>query len=150
MIKIISIVLLAGLLGGCASRGPASIAGGECKIFEAPKYEVRGQRDYDQDWIDSQVEGGVGGCHWKRPAARPASIDAAPGHKASPAPVKRKSFVRRIRDRVLPPKVEIPAAPAPSAPAPAVASEPAPAAAPPAPRPLRSAIEKLLQPRDDD
>ncbi|MCK1503138.1 hypothetical protein [Bradyrhizobium sp. 188] len=150
MIKIISIVLLAGLLGGCASRGPASIAGGECKIFEAPKYEVRGQRDYDQDWIDSQVEGGVGGCHWKRPAARPASIDAAQGHKAAPAPVKRKSFVRRIRDRVLPPKVEIPAAPAPIAPAPAVASEPTPAATPPAPRPPRSAIEKLLQPRDDD
>ncbi|MCK1569004.1 hypothetical protein IVB08_34670 [Bradyrhizobium sp. 173] len=150
MIKIISIVLLAGLLGGCASRGPASIAGGECKIFEAPKYEVRGERDYDQDWIDSQVEGGVGGCHWKRPAARPASIDAASGHKAAPAPVKHKSFVRRIRDRVLPPKVEIPAAPAPIAPAPAVASEPAPAAAPPAPRPPRSAIEKLLQPRDDD
>ncbi|MCK1676659.1 hypothetical protein [Bradyrhizobium sp. 150] len=150
MIRFALIGLLMLLLAGCASKGPASIAGGECRIFERPQYEVRGKRDYDQDWIDSQVEGGVGGCHWKRPAARPASIDAAPGHKAAPAPVKRKSFVRRIRDRVLPPKVEIPAAPAAIAPAPAVASEPAPAAAPPAPRPPRSAIEKLLQPRDDD
>ncbi|UPJ31594.1 hypothetical protein [Bradyrhizobium sp. CW1] len=150
MIRFALIGLLMLLLAGCASKGPASIAGGECRIFERPQYEVRGKRDYDQDWIDSQVEGGVGGCHWKRPAARPASIDAAPGHKAAPAPVKRKSFVRRIRDRVLPPKVEIPAAPAAIAPAPAAASEPAPAAAPPAPRPPRSAIEKLLQPRDDD
>lgn len=150
MTRFALIGLLTLLLAGCASKGPASIAGGECRIFERPQYEVRGKRDYDQDWIDSQVEGGVGGCHWKRPAARPASIDAAPGHKAAPAPVKRKSFVRRIRDRVLPRKGEIPAAPAPIAPAPAVASEPAPAAAPPAPRPPRSAIEKLLQPRDDD
>ncbi|UFW75218.1 hypothetical protein [Bradyrhizobium sp. WU425] len=143
MIKIISIVLLTALLGGCASRGPGSIAGGECKIFEAPPYEVRGARAYDQDWIDSQVEGGVGGCRWKRPAARPASIDAAPVRKATPAPVKRKSLVRRIRDRVLPAKVEAPAVPLESVPT-------LPIVTPPAPRPPRSAIERLLQPRDDD
>lgn len=146
--KIISIVLLAALLGACASRGPASIAGGECKIFEAPKYEVRGQRDYDQDWIDSQVEGGVGGCHWKRPQPRPASIDAAPTPRAAPARPARRGVVQRIRDRVLPARpAAVPPAAAPiAAPAP-VELEPA---APPAPRLPRSAIDRLLQPRDDD
>src|SRR4051794_15671112 len=81
MIRFASIGLLPLLLAGCASRGPASIAGGECKIFEAPQYEVRGKRAYDQDWIDSQVEGGVGGCHWTRPKPRPASLEAAPSGK---------------------------------------------------------------------
>jgi hypothetical protein len=157
MIKIISIVLLASLLGGCASKGPASIAGGECRIFEAPKYEVRGKRDYDQDWIDSQVEGGIGGCHWKRPQPRPASLDAAPGARPVIAkPAKRRGLVQRIRDRVLPtrspPAMEPTPAPAPvelpaAAPAPPIAAAPV---APPAPRPPRSAIDRLLAPRDDD
>lgn len=150
MIKIISIVLLASLLAGCAARGPASIAGGECRIFEAPKYEVRGQRDYDQDWIDSQVEGGVGGCKWKRPAPRPAELEAAPAPQPAVAkPAKRRGIVQRIRDRVLPAK-DWPAAAAPIVPTPApavAASAPDPA---PAPRPPRSAIERLLYPRDDD
>ncbi|MCK1422406.1 hypothetical protein IVB15_09210 [Bradyrhizobium sp. 182] len=53
MIRLASIALL---LAGCASRGPASIASGECRIFEPPQYEVRGKRPYDLDWIDSQVE----------------------------------------------------------------------------------------------
>lgn len=145
MIRIILIASLALLLAGCASQGPASIAGGECKIFEAPKYEVRGHTPYDQDWIDSQVEGGVGGCRWKRPQPRPASLDAAPARKAAPAPVKRKSLVRRIRDRMLPAKPEFPAAAAPIEPSPVVVPAPAPPPPPP-----RSAIEKLLQPRDDD
>ncbi|MEY9466274.1 hypothetical protein ABH973_006687 [Bradyrhizobium ottawaense] len=143
--RVVLISLLGVLLAGCGHSGPGSIAGGECRIFEAPQYEVRGKRAYDQDWIDSQVEGGVGGCHWKRPAPRPAALDAAPAGKAAPLPAKRKSFVRRIRDRVLPPKVEAPAATAPIAPAPVVMPAPEPA-----PRPPRSAIEKLLQPRDDD
>jgi hypothetical protein len=155
MIKIISIVLLAALLGGCASKGPASIAGGECRIFEAPKYEVRGVRDYDQDWIDSQVEGGIGGCHWKRPLRRPASIDAAPAAGPSivkPAivkPAKRRGLVARIRDRVMPTRSPPATAAAPMpAPAPVVVEPIAPPA--PAPRPPRSAIERLLEPREDD
>lgn len=147
MIKIISIVLLAALLGACQHTGPGSIAGGECKIFEAPKYEVRGKRAYDQDWIDSTVEGGVGGCRWKRPAPRPASLDAAPGAGSVAArPAKRRGIVARIRDRVMPPRIEAPAT------APPLEAAPAPPAivAPPAPRPPRSAIERLLEPRDDD
>lgn len=143
MMRFVVIASLALLLAACASRGPASIAGGECRIFEAPQYEVRGQRAYDQDWIDSQVEGGVGGCHWKRPAPRPASIDA--GAAAAPGaakPARRRGIVARIRDRVLPAKPEFPAAAPPI--------EPTPAPPRPAPRPPRSALERLLEPRDDD
>jgi hypothetical protein len=59
--RVIFILAAASLLGGCAGKGPASIAGGECKIFERPEYAVRGAKPYDQDRIDSQAEGGVGG-----------------------------------------------------------------------------------------
>ncbi|ULK98833.1 hypothetical protein [Bradyrhizobium sp. I71] len=145
MIRMIPIVLLGLLLAACGHGGPASIAGGECKIFEAPQYEVRGKRQYDQDWIDSQVEGGVGGCRWKRPQPRPASIDAAPAPRPAVAkPAKRRGIVARIRDRVMPAK-EWPAAAPPIEPAPVVVPPPAPA-----PRPPRSAIDRLLSPRDDD
>uniref|UniRef100_UPI000550DACE hypothetical protein n=1 Tax=Bradyrhizobium liaoningense TaxID=43992 RepID=UPI000550DACE len=65
MMRVAVLTLLGLLLAACGHGGPASIAGGECRIFEAPQYEVRGKRQYNQDWIDSQVEGGVGGCHWK-------------------------------------------------------------------------------------
>lgn len=146
MTRFALIALLALLLAGCASKGPASIAGGECKIFEAPAYEVRGEQPYDQDWIDSQVEGGVGGCHWKRPARRPASLDAAPGARRAVVKPARRGILRRIRVRVLPPKLEVPAA------APALEPLPAPArvvAVPPV-RPPRSAIDRLLDPHDDD
>lgn len=152
MIRSITIAAIALLLAGCGHRGPASIAGGECRIFEAPPYEVRGRRAYDQDWIDSQVEGGVGGCHWKRPAPRPAAIEAtAPASSAASRPGKRRGIVARIRDRVLPAKVAPPAAvPVLEAAPPAPAIERPPEVAPPAPRPPRSAIERLLAPRDDD
>lgn len=143
--RVAMLMLLGLLLAGCGHSGPASIAGGECKIFEAPQYEVRGKRQYDQDWIDSTVEGGVGGCRWKRPAPRPASIDAAPAPRTAVAkPAKRRGIVARIRDRVMPMK-EWPAAAPPIAPEPVVVLPPAPA-----PRPPRSAIERLLEPRDDD
>ncbi|KGT79295.1 hypothetical protein MA20_12760 [Bradyrhizobium japonicum] len=148
MTRLASIALLALLLAGCASRGPASIAGGECRIFEAPKYEVRGARDYDQDWIDSQVEGGVGGCHWNRPARRPAAIEASPAPRVAPAKPARRGIIRRIRDRVLPTRSTPPAAAAPIEVPPAPVIAPAPDPAPP--RPPRSALERLLQPRDDD
>ncbi|WP_247337456.1 hypothetical protein [Bradyrhizobium sp. 147] len=147
MIRIVSIAAIALLLAGCASKGPASIAGGECRIFEAPKYEVRGQRDYDQDWIDSQLEGGVGGCHWKRPQKRPAALDAAPVPRVAPAKPARRGILRRIRDRVLPARAAPPAAVLPLEPVPPPVIA---APAPPAPRPPRSAIERLLEPRDDD
>ncbi|MDG9697880.1 hypothetical protein QC281_48405, partial [Streptomyces sp. DH17] len=75
------------LLAGCESQTlKGSIAGGECRIFERPPYVVRGAKPYDQDWIDRQVEGGVGGCRWPRPAPRPAELDAPAVVSAKPAP----------------------------------------------------------------
>ena len=131
------------LLSGCMQTATiGSVAGGECKIFERPRYVVLGKRPYDQDWIDSQVEGGIGGCKWKRPAPRPPELDVVPGRKTvAPVPVKSKGFLKRIRDRVLPPKVEAPIGVPPPAP---VVVAPEPVAPPPAPR---RPIDELLRPR---
>lgn len=144
--RLAAIILCAGLLAGCQTTGPASVKGGECRIFERPEYAVRGLRQYDQDWVDSQIEGGVGGCGWKRPKARPASFDAVPGRKATPAPVKKRSIVRRIKDRVVHPFTPAPPVAAPEpAPQPAVA---APAPPPPPPPKPRDPVDELLQPSE--
>lgn len=121
-------------LGGCATRGPTSVSGDECRVFERPPYAVRGARPYDQEWIDSTVEGGVGACGWQRPAARPASLDA------SPAPVlkaKAKSPQHRVKGWVrflhfLHHKKQ------------AVAPEAVPAFDPPPPAPPKRPIDELL------
>jgi hypothetical protein len=121
-------------IAGCAgTKLPASVAGGECKIFEAPKYAVRGARAYDQDWIDSNIEGGVGGCGWQRPQARPAAIDGKTAVKPAAQKPKR-GIVERIKDRILP------------AAAPPTVAQPAPVEPPPLlPRP-RDPVDELLNP----
>lgn len=130
------IALLALPLAGCFEATRGTIAGGECKVFERPPYVVLGKRQYDQDWIDSQVEGGVGGCGWKRPAARPAELDAKPAPKKAAPPVKKKiGVIRRVKDRIWP------SAAAPVLPTP----EPPAVVAPPAPK-SRDPIDELLQP----
>lgn len=138
------------MLSGCVTTGPASIKGGECRIFERPQYAVRGLRQYDQDWIDSQVEGGVGGCRWKRPAARPPSFDAVQGQRAKAPPVKKRGFMRRIKDRVVHPFTKR-VAPIEETPLPPVVVAPTPAAPqPPAPPPKpRDPVDELLQPYKD-
>ena len=141
--RFLFLVLLAPLLGGCFQTGPGSVAGGECKIFERPTYVVLGKRSYDQNWIDSQIEGGVGGCHWRRPAARPAELDAVPGRKAV-APVKKRGIIRRIKQRVWP-KAAAPVLPTPEPPPPPVVAKPAPVPPLPPPKP-RSALDELLHP----
>jgi hypothetical protein len=158
MIARASVLLLVGLLmAGCAHKGPASIAGGECKIFERPEYEVRGQKQYDQDWIDSQVEGGGGGCNWAPPKPRPPELDAAPPTRAAPAPVKKRpGLIRRIKTRAeatfTRKRAAVPALSVPTeqfvlpAPAAAPAPEPAPPPAPPPPAPRRSLVDQLLHP----
>lgn len=142
--KLRAIAVLAGLpmLGGCMQTFQSSVAG-SCGVFERPPYAVLGKTRYDQDVADKFVESGVAGCNWKRPAVRPASLDVpAKGRAIAPAPVKRKSIMKRIRDRVLPPKVEAPAAAVPP-PAPVVVA-PEPATPPPAPR---RPIDELLRPQ---
>jgi hypothetical protein len=132
------------MLGACQHTGVGSVRGGECKIFERPQYVVLGKRPYDQDWIDSQVEGGVGGCGWQRPKPRPASLDAVPGQKAAAAkPVKKPGLIKRVKDRVwkskAEPVIELPAIITQGPPDP----PPIPHAAPP---PTREAVDELLQP----
>ena len=103
--RIAIVAALALTLGGCMQTLTGSIAGGECKVFERPPYAVRGLRPYDQSWVNSQVEGGVGGCGWARPAPRPPEMDAPPARKAAPAKKQRAvpSFARRFKDRVTAP-----------------------------------------------
>lgn len=101
----IAALFLTVALAGCAgTKLPASVKGGECRIFEPPPYAVLGKTTYDQDYIDGNVEAGVGGCGWKRPGARPAGLDAAPKtnkpsvHKASK---KKPGFLARVKARVV-------------------------------------------------
>lgn len=140
----ILVLLVPLLLCGCATApGPASISTGECKVFDAPTYAVRGARPYDQDWIDSTVEGGVGACHWNRPAPRPAAMDTpVKAHVIKAAPVKPKKkplWLRMLHWRSKVPAPAVVAAPV-AAPLPA---EPAPLPPPPVPR---SAVDELLTP----
>jgi hypothetical protein len=149
MLRLILLAPAALLLAGCDPQTlKGSIAGGECRIFERPAYVVRGVRRYDQDWIDSQVEGGVGGCGWARPAPRPAELDApgaAVATSVSVKPAKKRGVVARIKaavhrepDAVPPPAIE--AVP----PSPPVDADPQPVLVPP-PAP-RSRLELLLDP----
>jgi hypothetical protein len=140
MMRALIIIAAALALSGCASTGPASIKGGECRIFERPAYAVQGKKPYDQDWIDSQVEGGVGGCGWKRPATRPASIDGTADVKIPPAPAKKRGIIRRIKDRVTGQKPAI--EPVPYLVPPVPAAQPAPASPP------RDRVDELLRPSD--
>lgn len=97
------LALLAAALGGCTQTLSGSVAGGESKVFERPPFVVKGKAPYDQRWIDSQIEGGVAAYGWKRPAPRPASLDAQPARKAAPpAPVKKRGVIKRIKDAFVP------------------------------------------------
>lgn len=139
-------------LAGCAAQHGMSISGGECKVIERPPYAVRGARPYDQDWIDSTIEGGVGACNWPRPAPRPAEIDAKVGLKQAPAPRPlKRGLVSRIKAKVWPRATVAPvtAAPEPVAPPPAPIEaapvEATPRAPAPDPEPVRrSPLEDLL------
>ena len=54
-------------LSGCASIGPASVQGGECKVFHDPGFAVLGKRLKDSQWIGGTQETGIGVCRWRRP-----------------------------------------------------------------------------------
>jgi hypothetical protein len=150
---LLALLCLTATLAGCAGTNlPGSVKGGECRVFERPQYAVLGKRQYDQRWIDGNVEAGVAACRWKRPAKRPPELDAPKRPKAgtvAPAPAKRPGIVRRTLDRVLPRARPAEAAPLPQ-PAPLPVSlpeppEPAPAVVAP-PAPPRSALDELLAP----
>lgn len=152
--RAIAILVASVVLAGCAHNPDlTSIQGGESKVFEAPKYEVLGKTSYDQNWIDSQVEGGVAAYGWKRPLPRPPEIDAGAApvpRKAAPKHARKKSIFRKIKDRILPSKKRKPVetvAPAEPPPVPVVTVPdpvPPPQPAPP-PRP-RDPVDELLRP----
>lgn len=142
LLKRLGLLLLIALtVTACAGTNlPASVSGGECRVFEAPPYAVRGAARYDQRWIDSNVEAGVSACRWQRPQPRPAGLDAGVSAvkrqaAAKPSLGKRvKATVRKVLHRV--PAAE-------PAVAPVVEDAPAPAVAP---RPPRSDLDELLDP----
>lgn len=160
MIRVTAMLLAAALLAGCQHNGPTSIEGGESKVFEPPEYAVLGKTQYDQNWIDGTVEGGVAAFGWPRPKPRPPEMDKAPAPRVVAAPVKKKGVFKRLKERILPPKkpkkvwptaaapvVQSPA-PAPIAvvPAPVAAPPPAAVAPPPPPPKPRSDLDELLEP----
>jgi hypothetical protein len=61
------LVVIGLALGGCASMSPASVHGGECKVFHDPGFAVRGKRLKDSQWIGRTQETGIDVCGWKRP-----------------------------------------------------------------------------------
>lgn len=154
---LLGLLSLTALLAGCAGTNlPGSVKGGECKVFERPQYVVLGKRSYDQNWIDGNVEAGVGACGWQRPAKRPASLDAKK-KSASSAPQlgtqkpKKRGIFRRTIDKVLPRSRPGDATPAPVelheevAPLPTSVAQPGPPPAPPPPM-RRAPVDELLSP----
>lgn len=92
------------MLGGCAgSNRPASVSGGECRVFERPTYVVLGKTQHDQDWIDGNVEAGIGACGWPRPQPRPKDWDiktaAAEPPRASVA-AEKIGRIKHLRQKV--------------------------------------------------
>lgn len=147
IMRAITAVLLCVTLAGCAGgKMMTSIPGGEAKVFEAPKYEVLGKTQYDQNWIDSQVEGGVAAFGWQRPLPRPPELDAAGTdnrpRKAAAKHHTKKGLLHRIKKKILPKrkKVDEPIAIPVSPPAPVIA------APEPPPAPPRDPVDELLQP----
>jgi hypothetical protein len=61
------LIALCLVLSGCGTLAPASVAGGECKIFRDPGFAVRGRRLRDSQWIGRTQETGINVCHWRRP-----------------------------------------------------------------------------------
>jgi hypothetical protein len=84
-------------LGACQhSPAPASVAGGECKIFADPGFRVLGATADDQTWINKTQETGIRSCGWQRPPKRqalapppPAAVIAPPVVEVDPAPPQR-------------------------------------------------------------
>jgi hypothetical protein len=75
-IKLALALLSVALLAGCGAPLPASVKGGECRVFRAAIVETCGLTQSDQDIIDENAERGVASCQWQRPAPRAPSCEA--------------------------------------------------------------------------
>ncbi len=100
MIRAIVALVLVSTLGGCIQTLTGTIPGAESKVFNAPPYVVLGKAKYDQDVIDNWVEGGVAAYGWKRPAPRPAYIDAPIKGKSIAKPIKKPGLLKRIKNKI--------------------------------------------------
>jgi hypothetical protein len=123
----------------CGTLRPASVGGGECRVFERPEYAVLGQTRYDQNWIDSNIEAGVAACGWQRPKPRPQTLGMPPGAKYDAPAKKRPGLVRRIKRNIAPSANSQSSAPAPI-------PTPEPPSVPTAP--ARDPVDELLEPND--
>jgi hypothetical protein len=145
-LKVLAMLTLTALIvTGCAgSNLPASVSGGECRVFVAAAHEMIGKTRYDQEWIDQTIESGVAACGWPRPKARPKNWDDVRSYakEVAAAPVQqRRGVIQRIKD-----KFKRKPAPVASVPAPKrveVVSSPPVA---PAPQPQPQPVAKVYEP----
>ncbi len=142
--KRLAILILALPLAGCFETTKGSISGGESKVFEAPEYVVRGVKPYDQNWIDSNIEAGIGGFGWQRPKPRPEWMDA-PGTKNAPPPPKNLSFIGRVKAKISKVKTKLTPKPKVKVVAPIPYIDTTPVFIPPPPPP-RDPVDQLLRP----
>lgn len=128
------------------------MSGGECKVFSPAPHVILGKTQTDQNWIDGEVEAGIGGCGFPRPAPRPEALDAPPKTSqiaADPAPIqkpRKKGFFRRLKERVALPKSR----PVVAQPVPAATPEPSrmePQPATPVEAPRRDPVLEFLNPK---
>jgi hypothetical protein len=138
LVRLAPIGVLALTMAACGTLRPASVGGGECRVFERPEYAVLGRTRYDQNWIDSNTEAGVAACGWQRPNRRPQVLGRAPGAKHR-TPLKQKpGLIGRIKRTVAPnANVESPALA--TIPTPEPTAVPAPTATP------RDPVDELLE-----
>lgn len=61
------IIALGAMAAGCAGNRPATVLGGECRVFTDPGFAVRGKRAQDSRWIGATQEKGIEVCGWPRP-----------------------------------------------------------------------------------
>jgi hypothetical protein len=142
LVRLAPIGALALTVTACGTLRPASVASGECRVFERPDYVVLGQSRYDQNWIDSNTEAGVAACGWQRPKPRPQALGMPPSVKHhTPAKKKRPGLVGRFKCVIAPSASAQPSSPA-ATPIPEPRLIPAPPVAP------RDPIDELLEPTD--
>lgn len=95
-IALSSILAASLVLAACqTSPAPASVAGGECKIFADPGFRVLGATADDQTWINKTQETGIRSCGWQRPPKRQALVAAAPPAAVQVAPVPPRKWYQK-------------------------------------------------------
>lgn len=98
-------------LAACGTPPPASVAGGECKVFSDELARACGLTDADQLVIDAGAEAGFRACpNWQRPAPRHPTCEAvrleietlrnaAAGGRPAAAP-RKPTLRERLRNAV--------------------------------------------------